>query len=129
MFFNFRNMIRDKSSLFFVIVFPILLTAILGNMLAELDNSDTPIGTINIAVYSVEPETPASAGLEEHMGLSAENAAVSAFLETLSGHDGIEITKTTSANAARSEVKSGNADAAMVFSSPLGIEVSEGNDI
>ena len=129
MLYNVKEMFRDKANLFFILVFPILMVAILGNMLSELDNPDTPIGTIKIAAYIENPQSSSGAAANEHMGLLAESMAVSSFVETLSEHEGIDIVKTSGAEAARTDVKSGTADAAMIFHSPLSLEVTEGTDV
>jgi ABC-2 type transport system permease protein len=71
----------------------------------------------------------AGTGTEEHMGLLAEAAAVSSFIDGLADSDGIEMTMAASAEAARSEAGSDGADVAMVFTSPLSIEVTEGGDV
>ena len=136
MLYNAKDLVRDKSNLFFSMIFPVLMVFILGNMLAELDNPDSPIGTINIAVYTDEAlDTEFLAGLtgtmpvSEHMGKVAEAQAVSSFVEGLADSDGIEIIRAADASAARAEAETGGADAAMIFSSPLNIEVTEGGDI
>jgi ABC-2 type transport system permease protein len=130
MLFNLKDLVRDKASLFFVMVFPILMVFILGNMLAELDNADSPIGMIHIAYYADEVSVQAGAITdEEHMGRIAESTAVSMFMNGLAETDGFEIVKTTDPAAARSEVETGDADAAMIFHSPLSIEVTEGENI
>jgi ABC-2 type transport system permease protein len=133
MLMTFKELFRDRSSLFFVIVFPVLMVAILGNMLSELDNPDTAIGQIRIATFAEESAagdaSPGSVSLEKHMGQNAETAAVSSFTDTLADHDGIEIVKAQSAEAAREKTMAGDTDASIIFSSPLSIEVSEGGDL
>ena len=165
MLYNLKDLLRDKSNWFFVMIFPILMVFILGNMLAELDNSDSPIGTIRIAVYidealdmsviedelgfaitempegisGISPEAapageflagfPDTVQAAEHMGRIAEAQAVSTFIEGLAESEGIEITRASGASSARSEAKNGDADAAMIFSAPLSIEVTEGENI
>ena len=165
MLYNAKDLVRDRSNIFFVMIFPILMVFILGNMLAELDNADSPIGTINIAVYSDEaldvttlendlglaindwPEGASDIGsgavvdeellagltggmpVSEHMGKIAEAQAVSSFISGLAESEGIEITRSADAPSARAEAETGSADAAMIFRSPLSIEVTEGGNI
>jgi ABC-2 type transport system permease protein len=59
---NLFDIIRDKSTLFFMVIFPIVMVFILGNMLSSLDNPDSPIGTIRIAVYTDEAPVQATQG-------------------------------------------------------------------
>ena len=128
---NFRGMVRDKSSLFFNLVFPVLMVFILGNMLQSLDNADSPIGTIKISYFKEEVKAGGSEGysIEEHMGQVAEATAVRSFMDGLAENEGIETAIAASPEAARAMAASGEADAAMIFSSPLSIEVTEGENI
>jgi ABC-2 type transport system permease protein len=65
----------------------------------------------------------------ERMERAAEAAAVQAFIEGLSEHEGVEMIEAMDAEAALAEVDSGRADAALVFGSPLRISVAEGKDL
>ena len=130
MLHNIKGLVREKSNLFFVMIFPVMMVFILGNMLAEMDNPDTAIGTINIAYYAEEaPEVSDSVPLVEHMGRVAESVAVNSFIDALAENEGIEMVKAAGAEAARNEAGSGDIDTAMIFTSPIGIEVSEGDDV
>jgi len=133
---SLRELFRDRSSLFFVIVFPILLVVILGNMLAELDNPDPVVGTIRIA-YTIEE---AAAGTEARgaMGAeaqgadmtgAAERAAIDMFVTALADNDGIELAHAADAEAVRAAAESNAADAGMIFSTPLSISIAEGEDL
>ena len=114
-----RQMFRERDSLFFALLFPIILVALLGNMLAELDNpeSDSPLGAIRIACYVEEGQR------------ADEAAAVEAFTSALVDYDGIEIVKVESITAVRAEVDGGGADAALIFEKPLNIATYEGEDL
>ena len=133
---NTRTLFPEKSSLFFSLIFPIMMVFVLGNMLSELDNPDTPIGTIRIA-YCIEEEDPVKAEYDEYeyesvaanMGRIAEATAVRAFTDALADNDNIETVKVSDLDAARAEVDSGRADAAMIFETPLRISIAEGKDI
>ena len=125
--YNTRQQFREKSSLFFVLIFPIMMVFVLGNMLSELDNPDEPVGTIRIAYCD---EGPASHGGMDGSGRSIEEtAAVRAFAEALAENESIEVTESPDREAARAMVDEGLADAAMVFEAPFGIKVAEGGDI
>jgi len=100
-----RELQREKSDMFFALVFPIAMVFILGNMLAELDNPDTSIGTIHIA-YHYDTET----------------SAVRMFIDALAEHDGVTVSEAANAE------EMGDADAMMVFGSPLSISIAEGED-
>jgi len=125
---SIRGLFRDKSSLFFVIVFPILLVVILGNMLADLDNPDPVIGTIRIA-YTVEDGVAGADAPGANMAGAAERMAIDMFVTALADNDGIELTQAVDAAAARAAVVSGSADAGMIFSTPLSISIAEGEDL
>ena len=139
MLVDILGLVRDKGNLFFSLVFPIMLVAILGNMLAKLDEPDTPLGTLHIAYYTEIDGDAAAVQAGNNAGASAdyavyieranEAAAVRSFIEGLSEHDGIEMIKASDADAARAEVDSGRADAAMIFKTPLSIAVVEGGDL
>ncbi|MDR3364872.1 MAG: ABC transporter permease [Clostridiales Family XIII bacterium] len=111
-----KNFVRDKSALFFSLIFPIVLVVLLGNMLAELDNPDTPVGTIGIA-YSIETTEP------------YETQAARAFVDSLAGNGGIALAEARDAGEARADAASGAADAAIIFESPLRIRIAEGGDL
>ena len=125
---NIRDLIRDRGSLFFVIVFPILLVAILGNMLAELDNPDPVIGTIRIA-YSVEEGDAVTGDTGGMMVGAAERAAIDEFISALGANEGIDLVKAADAGAARLMAESGETDAGMIFETPLSIAIAEGEDL
>jgi len=113
---NIRVILREKSDMFFLLVFPILMVFILGNMLADLDNPDNRIGDIDVAYYAEEAD-------------AAESAAVSEFVALLSENEKVEIEEAASAKAAKDAVEAGDADAALIFKTPLEIAVAEGKNI
>ena len=125
--YHTKELFREKSGLFLTLIFPIMMVAILGSMLAELDNPDTPIGTLRI-VYAVDEglrvgsAAPGEAGFESAM-------AVETFTGALAESDGVELTEAAGPEAAAAAVDAGLADAAMIFEAPLGISVAEGEDI
>jgi ABC-2 type transport system permease protein len=109
--------VREKSSAFFCLIFPVLLTFFLGNMLMGLgDNADDPIGKIKIAAY-IAADSP------------QESMAVEIFLSSLDETDDIEVRNYKSEAACRNAIDSGKADAILMFTSPLKITVIEGENI
>jgi len=132
--------IRDKTSLFFSFVFPVVLLFILGNMLANLDTADSPIGTIRLGVTVQTSE-------------AYEEAAIDGFLDALSENADIEITYFDEAADAQAVVNGEyvtrafhaykysdeetaqtvdtedlTLDAAILFESPMEITITEGTD-
>ncbi|MDR1815950.1 MAG: ABC transporter permease [Clostridiales Family XIII bacterium] len=107
---------RDKSALFFSLLFPALLCFILGSMLQSLDNPDEPLGEIRVAA-AVETE-------DEAFG-----AGVAAFMDGLTDSADVVLVGGVGqgADAARGLVDAGDADAALVFSDGE-IAVYEGAD-
>lgn len=146
--FSTRDLVREKTGLFFTLIFPILMVAILGTMLADTDVADSSIGTIRI-VYSAEDEYFAGlladgesidGGIADqirddrpdtaHDDTDAMDAmAVNMFADGITESGGIEMTAAEDANAARLAVDAGEADAALLFESPMGIQVAEGEDL
>ena len=122
-----RELFRDKSGLFFALIFPIMMVAVLGNMLAELDNPDAPIGTIRIVYFVDEGLQEDSLSFWEE-GFEAARA-VNAFTSALAENEGLEVTEAEDMDTALAIVEEGLADAAIIFEAPLGIAVAEGEDI
>jgi ABC-2 type transport system permease protein len=100
--------------MFFSLIFPIVMVASLGNILANLDNPDSSIGEIKIGYY-------AQAGAE-----AASSAEI--FVSALGQADGIVFTEEKSEGAAKQSVADKGADAAMVFTGGDGVKVYEGGD-
>jgi len=110
-----RSLFRDKMAFFFAMIFPIVMTFFLGNMLSNYDNPDSSIDAIGIAW------TEGTAG-------SAESESVAAFMDALKDNDNLKFTGEKNADAAMRAVKDGRCDVAMIFGSPLDITVYEGKD-
>lgn len=112
------ELVREKSTLFFTLLFPVILVFILGNMLANLDNPEDTIDTIRLA-YAVE-----TAG-------ETERAAVRTFLDELSKNDNIELIPIAGDQFAdaRAAAESGDYAAAMLFGEPLAVTIAEGRDM
>ncbi|MDR1797339.1 MAG: ABC transporter permease [Clostridiales Family XIII bacterium] len=109
---------RDKSAMFFSLLFPALLCFVLGTMLQSLDNPDAPLGEIRIAA--------AAEG-----GGDAFRTGTASFLDAL--RDSTDVTIVGSAadadvDSVKAAVDAGEADAGLVFSEGK-ISVYEGADI
>jgi ABC-2 type transport system permease protein len=128
---------------FFSFIFPLAMTFLLGNMLANYDNPDARIDTINIAIVSDAPANPASEATipaseaanptgGEAGGRFANGGSggdiVTSFTDAMKGNGNIKFTKTANPDAARKSVDDGTNDAAMLFDSSLDIKVYGGTD-
>lgn len=50
-----KDFLRDRSNVFFFLIFPVLLVFLLGNLLSNLDKAEEAIGEVKIH-YMVEAE-------------------------------------------------------------------------
>ena len=112
---EFKEMIRDKANVFFILLFPSLMVFLLGNLLTRLDSSESPVGTIR-AQYVVETTDPAG------------KAAVQSFLSSLREAGGIALEEAADLETAKSLAASDDIAAAVVFRQPLAVEIYEGSD-
>jgi ABC-type multidrug transport system permease subunit len=110
----FRDYYRDGSALFFGLIFPLLMTACLGNLLADLDAPDTQIEGLKIG-YCVEGGADAEGVLDP-------------FTEALGGVDGVELARVDGERAAKRSVDDRKTDAALLFDENLDVTVYEGAD-
>jgi ABC-2 type transport system permease protein len=132
-----RDYYRDGSALFFGLIFPIVMTACLGNLLAGLDNPDDAIYEMKIA-YVVEEQAQAGADANESVSAGAaaevttvaagQTAAITAFTDALKDADNLDVTEAASAAAARKGVNADKYGAALVFDKDLNVTVIEGGD-
>ncbi len=106
---------RDKGALFFIVLFPSLLVFLLGNLLQNMDNSDSVIEPIRMA-YTVETEDPLAL------------AAVDALASALKDNATVEFAETDDAENAQSRVNAGELAAAVRFTDGFGTVVYEGFD-
>jgi ABC-2 type transport system permease protein len=102
--------------MFFSLIFPIIMVASLGNLLANLDNPDASIGEIKIAYYA------------QADGEAARASGV--FADALEQMDGIGLSEEKSEDAAKQSVADRDVDAAMIFTNDADVKVYEGgNDV
>ena len=110
-----KEFLRDKTNVFFFLLFPAMLVFLLGNILSSQDNADAVIGDIRIQ-YLVEAKDPQSA------------AAIDQFAQALSEGDTIKMEKTEDLAAAQTAVKDSEITAVVVFREPAGIHIYEGRN-
>lgn len=111
-----KDFLRDKSNVFFFLIFPVLLVFLLGNLLTGLDKAEDTIGELRIH-YMVETE--------EIMDIMA----IDAFIEGVSDEDNILFIKTEDLDFSKEMVGEGEIAAAIVFTnSPMEIQIYEGMD-
>jgi ABC-2 type transport system permease protein len=109
-----RDYYRDGSALFFGLIFPIVLVASLGNILANMDNPDYSIGEIKIGYYAqADAETVRASG---------------AFVQAIGQMDGVKLREEKSEDAAKKSVSDKDVDVAMVFTGSTDVKVYEGGD-
>jgi ABC-2 type transport system permease protein len=107
-----KDYYRDGSALFFGLIFPIVMVACLGNMLAGLDNPDAKIDKVRAAYY-------VKSGAEQPANI---------FSDALKETGDVELSREESEDAADKSVIEGRADVAFIFDSDLNVKVYEGED-
>ena len=112
---NILSMSRDKGTLFFTAVFPVLMVFILGTMLSSLDNPDTVIDTMDIAYY-VDTDDPQI------------QATTQEIVTQFDAIDQVNFIAAESPARASEQLAAGEISAFIVFSKPFGIEVFDGMD-
>ncbi len=111
-----KDFLRDKSNVFFFLIFPVLLVFLLGNLLSGLDKAEDTIGVVKIH-YMLESE--------ENMDIMA----IDGFIEGVSDEQNILFVKTEDLKASKEMVGEGDIAAAIVFTnSPMEIHIYEGMD-
>jgi ABC-2 type transport system permease protein len=141
-----RDYYRDGSAMFFGLIFPIIMVASLGNLLADMDNPDYNIGEIKIGYYAqtsgeadsqtdgkadsrTDGEANAQTGGEANAPADGNAAsAADAFVSALGQTDGIRLTGEKSEAAAKKSVEDKDVDAALIFTGATGVKVYEGDD-
>jgi ABC-2 type transport system permease protein len=107
-----RDYYRDGSAVFFGLLFPIVMVACLGNLLANYDNPDSRIGTLKIGYYAEEGAAKTS----------------DIFADAIGKADGVELARAKSKEGAERSVDGGKSDAALIFRGDLGVTIYEGKD-
>lgn len=111
-----KDFLRDKSNVFFFLIFPILLVFLLGNLLSGLDKAEETIGELRIH-YMIETE--------ELMDI----LPIEGFIKGVSDEQNILFDKTEDLNASKDMVADGKIAATIVFTNnPMEIQIYEGMD-
>ncbi|MDR0596446.1 MAG: ABC transporter permease, partial [Clostridiales Family XIII bacterium] len=115
--YGFKDLFRDRMGFFFCLVFPLVMTVFLGNMLTSYDNPDAAVDAIEIAYVSEAP----AAGTGEYSG-------VDIFVDALKGNDKLRLSESADIAAAKKSVDSGESDTAMLFDTSMDITIYKGKD-
>lgn len=111
-----KGFIREKSYLFFFILFPVSLVFLLGNLLNETDIAESAIGKLQIE-YQTDIEDPYQA------------AAIEGFIGAMNQEATVNFRRTEDFEKSKEAAGEGDITAAVTFSGkPLIIEVFEGTD-
>lgn len=105
---------RDKTALTMMIVLPILLIYLLGNLLSGQDVPDAIVGDLKIAYM-------------DETGSEMEAGIVQAFMEDISREENVIVTKAQEKETARSQVADNELDGFVIFR-PEDIMVYEGKN-
>lgn len=107
--------LREKTNVFFYLLFPVLLVFLLGSFLGNLDKAEAVIGEIQIQ-YAIETQDLQTA------------ASIEAFIAAIEADGTMSMEKTGDINAAKMAVAEGKISAVIVFEEPSGIQIWEGSN-
>ena len=111
-----KDFLRDRSNVFFFLIFPVLLVFLLGNLLSNPDKAEEAIGEVKIH-YMVEAENV------------VDIMTIEGFVSEVSDEQNIFFDKTTDLEASKDNVENGNIASIVVFTgNPLEIQIYEGID-
>lgn len=111
-----KEFLRDKTNIFFFILFPSLMVFLLGSLLGSMDQAEKTIGDISVQ-YMIETEQP-------YHVMSIEE-----FIQQLKVNSSVKIDKMKDLDTAKKLAANDEITAAVVFSGdPLEIKVYEGSD-
>src|SRR5665648_41252 len=108
-----KEFLRDKTNVFFFILFPGILVFLLGNLLGNLDKAEAAIGDIHVQ-YVIETSDVQAV------------SAIEGFAKAMNEDKAITMEKSDDLETAKRAVFEGKMDALVVFEEPLGIEIWEG---
>ncbi len=109
------TLVRDKSNIFFICIFPTLLVFLFGTIMQSISSSDAPIEPITIE-YSTATSDQFS------------TAAIGPFMAALGESGGIEAKQTFDLEESKRKAGEGTVTAAVLFTEPFGIEIFKGRD-
>lgn len=107
--------LREKTNVFFYLLFPVILVFLLGSFLGNLDKAEAVIGEIQVQ-YAVETENPQTV------------AAIEGFVASITSDGTMSIKKTTNVDTGKTAVADGEISAVIVFEEPFGIQIWEGGN-
>jgi len=107
--------LREKTNVFFYLLFPVILVFLLGSFLGNLDKAEAVIGDIQVQ-YVIETGDPQAA------------ASVEAFIDAMEADGTMEMEKAGDIAAAKTAVAEGEISALIVFEEPFGIQIWEGSN-
>lgn len=111
-----KEFLREKSNLFFFLIFPVMLVFLLGNLLSSMDNAEETIGEVKIH-YMIEAEE------------ITDIMAIEGFIQRVSDEQDIIFEKSVDMNASKVLAGEDEITAAIVFAnSPLEIHIYEGTN-
>lgn len=94
---------RDRMNLFFIVVFPLIMILLLGNMLKDFDYADADIGNIK-AEYIIESD-------------ANEKVLIEGFIMGINETGKVVLTQAVDANNAKNKIATGDLDAFVEFKS------------
>lgn len=111
-----KDFLREKSNVFFFIMFPVILVFLLGNLLGSMDEAEATIGMIQLH-YQIDTDQ-----LMDRM-------AVEGFLNVIEEEETIIVEETQNVSTSRDLAAKDEITAVVVFSGdPLQINVFEGTN-
>jgi ABC-2 type transport system permease protein len=111
-----KEFLRDKTNLFFFMMFPVILVFLLGNLLTSMDKAEETIGEIKIQ-YLVETQNP------------YQVMAIQSFIKTAGDGSNLIFEKAKDLESARHMAGKDEITAVVVFTGdPMAIQVYEGTN-
>jgi len=113
---EFKEFLRDKTNLFFFLLFPVVLVFLLGNLLTSMDKADEVIGEIK-AQYIVQTEDQRA------------NIAIESFVKAIGDDSLLVLEKANDLETSKKLVGTDKLTAVVVFRGyPLEINIYEGSN-
>lgn len=111
-----KEFLREKTNLFFFLMFPVILVFLLGNLLSSMDNAEQAIGEIKIE-YMIQTE-------------NANNVmAIESFVSSIADSNNLLFKKTEDLEASKIAAGKDEITAVIVFEGdPLKINIYEGTN-
>lgn len=111
-----KEFLRDKTNLFFFMMFPVMLVFLLGSLLGSMDQAEEAVGKIKIQ-YLIETENP------------YEVMAIQSFVETFGTSSSLSFTPANDLQIAKQLAGKDEIAAVVVFAGdPMEIQVYEGTN-